>query len=142
MNENELLEVETEADDGPVVALPIMPVPVSVCDPVVTVATVPQHVSFHTLVLTTDDPQRQLLPLDALRVEALVQALDQDVVLTSSRSQAQSTANTVASLPNPDGAILPKANTTPTRMPATAEVWATAQVLPARVSVIVTRRSP
>ncbi len=140
--EKELLQTETEVDDGPGPVLPMVPIPVTVCEPVVSVPTVAQHISFHTVALADGDAYRQLLPLDALRVSALVQAFDQDVVLTNSRSQAQSAANTVANLPNPDGAILPKANTSPTLLTTVAEVWVTAQTLPARVSVIVTRRSP
>ncbi|MBO2460967.1 hypothetical protein [Actinomadura violacea] len=115
--------------------------------PVVTVGSVaveeilPQHVALRTFVLTTDNPYKQLLALDPLRVRATLLALDDDVVLTSSRAQAMSPANLEATLAAPDGAVLPKSF--PVSLDTVGEVWATAPTgtYPARVAVYMTRRT-
>jgi hypothetical protein len=115
--------------------------------PVVTVGSVaveeilPQHVAFRTFVLTADNPYKQLLALDPLRVRATLLALDDDVVLTSSRAQAMSPANLDSTLATPDGAVLPKSF--PVSVDAVGEVWATAPATtyPARVAVYMTRRT-
>lgn len=138
-DDNEILEYETEAHEPPE---HISPIPVSVCEPVVTVATVPQHTSFRTFVLTTDNPTAQILPLDPLRVAALVSSPDNDVVLSGSRSQAGDKANVSDStLARPNGGLLPKALTAPVPISSTDAVWVSGPTYPSRVWVVITRRT-
>src|SRR4051812_44129767 len=106
---DELLEYETEQDDpGPV--QPVEPVPVHVCAPVVTVATVPQHLTALSRVLTAAQPFVQLLAQDPLRVRATVLVSGANkVVLCHSLGQAQDPNNLDNTLANPDGAVITSA---------------------------------
>lgn len=144
-DDDQLLEYETEADEE----LPVIPDPVPVCvkEPVVTVETVPQHVTCYTVVVDTDVEQgvAELLPQDALRVRATVIVNDQPVVICHTRPQALDGSNRVASVPNPNGAYVPAGPTlsTPVVIHGTQQVWlAGTSATPARVSVVVERRSP
>lgn len=141
--ENELLEYETEAEETPELVQPIEPIPVHVCEPVITVATVPQHVSCTTVIVATgaDGGVEQILPQDPLRVRAQIIVSDMPVVLCHSRPQAGSTSNQVASVPNPSGAYLPVA-TSPVAIQGTQPMYVAAtSATPARVTVIAERRS-
>lgn len=145
-DENELLDYETEAaEEEDARPLQIDPVPVHVCDPVVTVETVPQHVNCYTLVIGSEsDAVVELLPQDPLRVRATVIVSDQPVVICHTRPQALAGSNRAADVPNPSGAYIPAgpALSTPVVIHGTQQVWVAAtSVTAARVSVIVERRS-
>lgn len=141
-DEAELLEYEAEQDhDTPVI--PMTPIPVVVCDPVVTVPTAPQHISTYTVVVATGTTAQvaELLPLDLLRVSARIIVSDQAVVVCHSQAQAQDSSNRVASVPNPSGAYLP-VSTAPVPITGTQQMWVAAtSATPARVTVISERRS-
>lgn len=146
-DDDELIEYQVEADEP---VTPAGPVPVRVCEPVVTIATVPQHITTITVVVQTgtNDPDRavrQLLPLDPLRVQAIVQVHDQPVVLCHSRNQAQAADNTTASTPAPQGAWVEAAAgvpSVPLVIHGGSEMWVAATSATAtRVSVIVERRT-
>lgn len=144
-DDEQLLEYQTEADDD---EFPVIPDPVPVCvkEPVVTVETVPQHVTCYTVVVDTDVDQgvAELLPLDPLRVRATVIVSDQPVIICHTRPQAQDGSNRVASVPNPNGAYIPASPTLSTPVPihGTQQMWVAGTTTdPARVSVIVERRS-
>lgn len=148
-NEDEMLayEVEDDADDTPV--MPIDPVPVRVCEPVVTVETVPHHMSASTFVLSTSTPDEavvQILPQDPLRVKAIVMVNDQPVVIAHSRSSAAAPQNVVTGTPSPSGAYVfasATVSSAPIQIPGVQEVWVAATVAgPARVSVLAYRRTP
>lgn len=143
-DENEMLEYEVEADEPETPVMPISPIPVSVCEPVVTVETVPQHMTCYTVVVDTDDVDagiKELLPLDALRVRATIIAHTAEAIICHSRSQAQDPANTVTNVPNPSGFLL--SIDTPLVLTGTQQMWVAATSSAARrVSVIVERRIP
>jgi hypothetical protein len=135
--DDDLLEYETEEDDddgAPVQQ--IAPVPVHICEPVVTVETVPQHMTASTFVLNTSNPDQalvQILPQDPLRVRAVVIVHDQPVVLCHSRSSANAAGNTVAD---------PTTSSQPIPVYGVQEVWAAATYgESARVTVFAYRRT-
>jgi hypothetical protein len=138
--DSEILEYETEQTEQ---AFEIQPIPVCVSEPVVTVATVPQHVSCTTIVVATgtDGGVEQILPQDPLRVRAQIIVSDMPVVLCHSRPQAGSSSNQVASVPNPSGAYLP-VSVSPVVIQGTQPMYVAAtSATAARVTVIAERRS-
>lgn len=140
--ENELLEYETEAEETPELVMPIEPIPVRVCEPVVTIETVPQHISTRTILLTAAQPVQEVLPHDPLRVCAwLLPKVDNNVVLCHSYQQAQDPANQDPTLANPSGAIISAALTAPVRVSGTQRMWLVANTFPTHFGVIVERRS-
>jgi hypothetical protein len=147
--DDDLLEYETEEDDDDGTPVQqIDPVPVHICAPVITVETVPQHMTASTFVLNTSNPDQalvQILPQDPLRVRAVVIVHDQPVVLCHSRSSANAAANTVAGTPNPSGAYVQADPTTPSQpipVYGVQEVWAAATYgESARVTVFAYRRT-
>lgn len=146
-HEEDLLDVQTEASTAPPMVLPVDPVAVVVDGPVVTVETVPQHVSTYTVVTSTDDERAvQLLPLDPLRVRATVVVHDQPVVLCHSQAQALSAGNRTPGAPSPVGAYVwaaPGAPARPLVIAGGAAVWVAPTFdQPARVTVIAERRKP
>lgn len=148
MNDDELLEVETEQDHDDIPVQQIAPVPVHVCEPVITVATVPQHMTASTFLLNSAVEGQalvQILPQDPLRVRAVVIVHDQPVVLAHSRSSANASANTVAGTPEPSGGYVQADPTTPSApidFYGVQEVWAAATYgETARVTVFAYRRS-
>lgn len=98
--------------------------------------------SFGTYVLTADDPAQCILPEDARRVSALVQAIDNDIVIGPSKGAVAAPVNTVANVPQPNGAYIPKANTAPTPVKGGNVVFAgaTTTATESRVTVIATYR--
>ncbi len=146
-DDSEMLAYEVEqSEDAPV--LPVAPVPVSVCEPVVTVETVPQHLSASTFVLSTataDQAVVQILPQDPLRARAVIIVHDQPVILCHSRASASAAANTVTNTPDPSGAFVYASTTTPSQpipVYGVQEVWAAATIgEDARVSVMAYRRT-
>lgn len=147
--DDDLLEYEVEEDDDdgtPVQS--IDPVPVHICEPVVTVETVPQHMTASTFVLSTDIEGQalvQILPQDPLRVRAVVIVHDQPVIICHSRTSANADANTVSGTPEPSGAYVQADPTTPSRpipIYGVQEVWVAATYgESARVSVFAYRRT-
>lgn len=138
--ENELLDYETAAEPEPE---PFTPIPVCVTEPVVTVATVAQYVICSTVVVATgtNGGVAEVLPLDPLRVRAMLIVSDQPVVLCHSKTEAQNAANTVANVPNPSGAYLP-VSTTAIPIHGTARLFVAATSATAgRVTVITERRT-
>jgi hypothetical protein len=90
-----------------------------------------------TIVLTVSDPVQDLLPQSEARCEAWVlQCGDNDIVVSHSGTQAKSQSNSVATLPNPSGALILKTILVPVPVPTNDRVWVTAQAFPTRVSVI------
>lgn len=145
----ELLEHQTEADTDPGHVLHIDPVPVVVREPVVTVATVAQHITTETHVVSTADDDKgrvQLLAQDPLRVRATIIVHDQPVVICHSRTAAYARANMEAGTPHPVGAYVqanPDMPAAPIVVEGTQELWVVATwEAPARVSVISERRTP
>jgi len=144
----QLLEYETEAEPEPVEhAQPLEALRTEVVRPVVTVPTVPHHVTCSTAVVRSDVAGQnvvQLLPADQLRVRASIIVSDQPVVLAHSLQQAQDSRNTAAGTPFPNGAYVPASATasSPLVVTQTDPLWVAAtSVTPARVTVIVERRS-
>lgn len=138
-----MLEHETEQEVNTPVA-PSPPVPVVVVDAVSVSEIVPQHTSFRTVVLTSDNPMLQILPLDPLRVSATLCSHDRDVVLAGSRDQAADKANVSdASLLRPNGALLSyqAGFPVPVTISSVDPVWVSAPAYPARVSAVITRRT-
>ena len=88
-----------------------------------------------TKVLTAAQPFTQIAPYDPGRICAYIRALDQDTVVSTSLGEAQDAANTTASQPFPDGQLIPKTDTTPTKFEGAQPMWITAAVYPARVTV-------
>lgn len=144
---SDLLEYETETEDAPEPLAPIDPVPVIVQAPVVTVGTVPQHISAYTVVVDTDtDRVAELLPLDALRVRATIIVHDQPVVLCHTMAQALSATNRATGVPTPSGAFVQASADHPAGpivLHGTQPMWVAATWdQPARISVLVERRTP
>lgn len=95
-------------------------------------------VSLYTVVLTADEPAKQVLQPDPNRVIARVQAGGNNVVLARTKGDAQAAANTGdVTLARPNGMLLPYANATPYPLETTGEVWAAAAAYPAQVAVSV-----
>lgn len=93
-------------------------------------------VTFRTIQLTAANPVKPLCPLDLSRQYLQVQSFTNDVVLCESQSKAQDPANSATANPGfPEGYLLPKANTMPTRIDTTDAIWVTAGTLPAQISV-------
>lgn len=97
----------------------------------------PRRLTGFTKVCTSTAPVQDLVPLDENRLYIEVQAVDQDVVICTDISQSQDASNVATGLPNPTGILLPKANTTPTRIEGAGRMWVTAAAYPARVAVYV-----
>jgi hypothetical protein len=118
------------------------PVPVHVTSTDVTLSSpapsprrTPRRLTGYTRVCTSATPVQDLVPLDENRLYIEVQAVDQDVVICTDISQSQDPVNVTTGLANPNGILLPKANTVPTRIEGAGRMWVTAAVYPARVSV-------
>jgi hypothetical protein len=148
-NEEEMLAYEVEDDETEQAVMPIAPVPVRVCEPVVTVETVPQHMSAYTFVMSTshaDTAIRQILPQDPLRVRAVIIVHDQPVILCHSQVSAAAPANVVTNTPEPSGAYVFAGTNLPSRpipIYGVQEVWAAATIAEsARVTVLAYRRNP
>lgn len=141
MPDEPLLDYETEQDSDPGPLFPT-PVPVHVCEPVVTVPTVPQHVTCRTVVLTADQPVQQILAQDPLRVRAwLLPKIDNNVVLCHSVSQAQDPNNADPTLANPNGAVVMASLTAPVPVAGTQAMWLAGNTFPTHVGLIIERRS-
>jgi hypothetical protein len=95
------------------------------------------HCRPYTVVLTSTQPVRSILDLDARRRYALVQAGGSNVIISNSKSEAENTANQAAGQPNPIGMVLPYGNTTPTKIPGGEHWYAAAASFPAQVTVLV-----
>lgn len=122
-HEDVLLDYETEADEAP--AGVAEPIATKVCEPVVTVPTVAQHLTCSTVVLTSDAPYVQLLPLDPLRLRAQILLKgSKDIVICHSLAQAQDLANQASPLARPNGTIVSSGFTTPVSIETTQPVWA------------------
>jgi len=100
------------------------------------------HTSFETYVLTVNDPAQCILPENGKRISALVQPIDNDIVLGPSKAVVASPANTVASVPQPNGAYIPHTNTQPYEVKGSNVVFAgiTTTASSSRVTVIATYR--
>lgn len=99
------------------------------------------EVTCYTVVLGTGtNAVQELLPLDETREFAMVQAIDNDVVVCHTSAQAQGAANSTSGLPNPSGYLLPKANTGPTPIHGTNRVLVTSQANAGRISVMAYQR--
>lgn len=141
-NDN-LIEVELE-QHSPEPVQDIVPVPVKVIDPVVTEQTIAQHINTYTVVLTSAEPVKELIPLDPLRAMAIIISLDHDIVLCHSMQQAQDPANADTSLVNPNGAVISVAGGYPFYIPLETiqRMYVAGNTFPTRVSVILKRRTP
>lgn len=93
-----------------------------------------------TIVLTSAAPVRNLIGTDPNREYILAQASGNDVVLCATKAQALDAYNEATGLPNPDGLLLPKANTAPSPLKTTEALWAAAAAYPALVSLAVFTR--
>lgn len=94
-----------------------------------------KDVTYRTIVLTAANPVRPIFVGDLSRELVIIQAFGNDVVLCESQSKAEDAANSVATLPNPEGYLLSHSNTAPTYLPTTDLTWATAQAFPAQISI-------
>lgn len=94
----------------------------------------PPPASFGTIVLTAAYPVRLLLPLAPSREWAIVQALDNDIVLCDSEGQAQDPSNADTGLAAPQGGVVPVGVVIPLRN--RNAVYVTAASFPSRVSII------
>ena len=63
---------------------------------------------YQTYVLTANDPAMEILPVDPDRVEYTIIAIDNDIILGPTKGVAGAAVNTVAGVPNPNGAYIPK----------------------------------
>ncbi len=101
------------------------------------------HLLPRTVVLTADEPVKQLLRPDPHREYAIVIARTNDVVLTETRGDGQAPANTAdATLASPNGGVIP--HDVEISLPSiTSELWAAAATYPTRVTVLsCVRREP
>jgi hypothetical protein len=136
-DDSELLEYETETQEP---TGPITPIPVEICEPVVTVPTVAQHVTAYTLVLTATTPYTELMTQDPLRVRARIFTITNGVVICHSLQQAQDPANTGdANFTAPNGALI--ASGVSFMIEGTQRMWVSTSKFPTRVGVIIERRS-
>jgi hypothetical protein len=136
----ELLAYQTEQADPPEPAQPIEPVPVHVSEPVVTVATVPQHVTCRTITLTSSQPYAQLLPQDPLRTRASILRGDNHFVICHSAIQAQDPVNTTPASTSTNGAYVTATASAPVVVTGTQALWVATNVFPTTVGLIVERR--
>jgi hypothetical protein len=90
-----------------------------------------------TIILTADNPVVDLLPQSEERCEAYVlQCGDNDIIVAHSGTQAKATSNTVATPPNPSGALIVKTCLFPIPLPTNDRVWVTSPAFPTRVTVL------
>lgn len=136
---DELLAYETQHDAGPPV--PIDPLPVHVCEPVVTIPTVPQHTTCRTVVLTSDQPYTQILPQDPLRVRAQLLRGDNHFVICHSATQAQDPVNTTPASGATNGAYVTATASAPVVVTGTQPLWVSTNVFPTTIGIITERRS-
>jgi hypothetical protein len=94
----------------------------------------PQAPNFFTIVLTSIEPVKQILPPDPKRIIAYVQAGGFNVVLTTTKGDAQHNTSD-PTYATPTGMVLPYGNTAPYPLPTTGEVWAASASYPAQVTV-------
>lgn len=94
-----------------------------------------------TKVITAAAPVADLLPYDPGRIIARVQALDNDVIVTTSFGEAQDVANTTVGQPFANGLVVAKANPFPWPLDGAQRMWATAAAYPARITVAVVHES-
>jgi hypothetical protein len=114
----------------------IMPVPVHLVADDTKQQHLPPHmdVRTYTIVITAANPVPEVLPQDRTREYAVLQALDNQVVLCSTKADAQQPGNSVVGLPNPAGAVLATGIAIPVK--GTSHMRLAAAVYPSRVSVI------
>lgn len=93
-----------------------------------------------TIVLTAANPVKVLLAADVSRKLVQVIAAGNPVVLCESESQAEDPNNSVATLPNPEGFLLPVGVRIP--IDTSEQMWVTAQAFPAQVSILITNLGP
>lgn len=79
---------------------------------------------FRTAILTPADPVQEILPASDNRVIAWIQPLDAFIVLGRDQGEAGASANTVPSVPNPSGALIPNTNPQPWPVQHGGVVWA------------------
>lgn len=102
-----------------------------------------RNVTFRTFQLTAANPVKPICAADVSREMIIVQAFTNDVVLCESQSKAEDPANSATANPGfPEGYLVPKANTTPTYLPTTDLIWATAGTFPAQLTVALINRVP
>src|SRR6185437_2281379 len=80
--------------------------------PVATTTAATQYGAYTTFVLPASGVAR-VLPLDPDREYAYITSIDNPIVLCNTLEAAQSAANTVANVPNPQGYLLSTGSTTP-----------------------------
>lgn len=91
----------------------------------------------YTVVLTSAITTEAILELDPKRLYALVAAGGNDVIINTSKGEAQNVANTTTGLPNPIGFYLSAGFTVPTKLPGGQKWYASAAAYPAQVTVLV-----
>jgi hypothetical protein len=97
----------------------------------------PRRLTGFTKVMTSAIPLVDLVPYDPARLYIEVQATSNDVVICTDLSQAQDPANVASGIPNPNGILIPHANTTPQRLEGANRMWAVAAAYPALLTVAV-----
>jgi hypothetical protein len=116
------------------------PVAIRIVGPVSTTTDADQYGTYVTVVVsTTINPVALVLPYDPMRQYAYLYSVDQDIVIATTKEQAESSANQVSSVPGPQGGYLPKTTWTPP-IRHNDPVWVAAtSSTPTRVTVLIER---
>lgn len=94
------------------------------------------HVIPRTVVLTSDEPVKQLLAPNPNREYAIIIARTNDVVLCESKGDGQAASNVSdTTYANPNGSVIPH-DIEITFRKITSEMWAAAATYPTRVTVL------
>lgn len=90
-----------------------------------------------SVILTADEPAKQLVPPNPNLERLIVTAFTNNVVLSKTKGDAQAAGNVASSITNPNGTLL--ADGTPYKIGrTTSEIWASTGTYPTIVSVIAT----
>lgn len=94
-----------------------------------------------TFLFSAASPSHVVLPADATRLIAYVQAGGNNVVICTDKGMEQDPANLVAGLPAPNGLVIPFGNTGPYPLRGINEFRAVAASYPAQLTVSIIHES-
>jgi hypothetical protein len=118
------------------------PVAVRMVGAVSTTTDADQYGTYVTVVVsTTVNPVALVLPYDPMRQYAYLYSVDQDIVIATTKEQAESASNQVTSVPGPQGAYLPHGTWTPA-IRHNDPVWVAATSATATRVTVMIERSP
>jgi hypothetical protein len=119
------------------------PILVRVLGDVATTTAADQYGAYQTYVISTGlNPIETVAPYDPLRQYMYIMTIDEPIVLSTVKEQVEAAANTVAAVPNPQGAYLPVTSWTPAIRHNDAIYAAATSATPTRVVVLIERGNP